>query len=148
VVLKPGRAASDAPGVTPLPLPADDRGDIVLGWLTKIVLTLALLGVVLFDGVALGAGRVQAQDRATIAARAAATSFAQDRDVQRAYDAALGTLEGSVVDTIDPTTFTVGREGDVTLVLVHRSTTLVVEKVGPLRDWATSSATGTARAVT
>ena len=125
-----------------------DRGDIVLGWLTKLVVVLAVLGVVGFDVVALGVGRLQAEDRAQAAARAAVSSFSSSKDVQTAYEAALGQLAedgGALEDTIDPSSFTVAPDGAVTLTLRHTAPTLLVEKVSPARRYATSSVTTTAR---
>lgn len=125
-----------------------DRGDIVLGWLTKLVVVLALFGVLAFDLVALGVGRLKAEDRAAAAARAAVSSWSSSKDVQAAYEAALAQVAedgGALEDTIDPSTFTVAPDGTVTLTLEHTATTLVVEKVSPARRWATSSVTTTAR---
>jgi cytoskeletal protein RodZ len=125
-------------------LPTGDRGDIVLGWLTRLVVVLAVVGVLGFDAVALGVGRLKAEDRAQAAARAAAQSWRQDEDVQVAYEAALATTE-RLEDAIPPASFTVGPDGAVTLTVEHTATTLLLEKVGPLRDWATSAATATGR---
>ena len=125
----------------------DDRGDIVLGWLTRLTVVLAILGVIGFDLVSVGAGHLAAEDQAQDAARAAVTSFRADQDVQRAYEAALAdTLEdGKVGDSIDPATFSVAEDGSVTLTLQHVSPTLLVEKIAPLRRFATATATVTGR---
>ena len=124
-----------------------DRGDIVLGWLTKLVVVMALLGVVGFDLVSMGAGRLQAEDEAQAAARAAVTSFKADKDLQAAYEAALAHLskQGAVGSTISPESFSVAPDGAVTLTLEHTAPTLVVEKVPQVRSWATASATVTGR---
>lgn len=124
-----------------------DRGDIVLGWLTRITVVLALLGVVGFDLVSMGAGRLQAEDDAQSAARAAVTSYKADQDLQRAYEAALAHVAktGAAGSTIAPEGFSVAPDGAVTLTLQHTSPTLVVEKVAPIRSWATASATVTGR---
>jgi hypothetical protein len=120
-----------------------DRGDIVLGWLTKLTVVLALLGLVAFDGISLALGRFRAEDRAAAAAREAVDAWRSTKDVQRAYEAALA--ETGPEDTVAPTSFSVDPAGAVTLTLQHRVATLVVEKVGPLRDLATSTVTTTAR---
>ena len=122
---------------------AEDRGDIVLGWLTKLTVVLALVGLVSFDAISLGVGRLRAEDSAAAAARAAVGAWRDTRDVQRAYEAALAQTRPE--ESIAPTSFSVAPDGAVTLTLQHTVTTLVVEKVGPLRSWATSSATTTAR---
>jgi len=122
----------------------DDRGDIVLGWLTRLTVTLALLGLLAFDAISLGVGKMQAEDRAITAARAAVTAYQDGKDVQRAYDAAVATLEDPAVDSIDPAGFTVTSDGVVTLTVRHTASTMLVEKVGPVRHWATSTGTTSA----
>lgn len=120
-----------------------ERGDIVLGWLTKLVLIISVLGVIGFDVISLGQARLKAADRATTAAQAAASSYASTKDVQRAYDAAFATLTDG--DTIETQTFTVRPTGVVELRLHHTGTTLLVEKIGPLKKYAEAVATGTGR---
>jgi len=117
-----------------------ERGDIVLGWLTKLVLIISALGVIGFDLISLGQARFQAADRAQTAATAAASSYASAKDVQKAYDAAFATLTGT--DTIETKTFTVRPDGTVELRLHHTGTTLLVEKIGPLKKYAEAVATG------
>ena len=121
-----------------------DRGDIVLGWLTRLVVVLGIAGLIGFDLVSLGVGRLQAEDRAATAARAGVSAFRDTQDVQKAYEAALATLDDTVADHLPPEDFSVAEDGSVTLTVVHTSATLIAEKVGPLRDLATSSATTTA----
>jgi len=122
-----------------------DRGGIVLGWLTKLVVIMAVVGVLGFDLIAIGQAHLQASDRATTAARAAAESYQSTRNTQQAFDAAYATLVGG--DTIEPSTFTVDAGGAVSLRLSHSVTTLLVEKIGPLRNQATATATGQAKPV-
>ena len=119
-----------------------DRGDIVLGWLTKLVVILGALGLVGFDLIAVGQGHLQATDRADTAARAAAENYQTSRNTQQAFDAAYATLVDG--DTIEPSTFAVTPAGAVALRLHHEVTTLLVEKIGPLRDRASIVAAGTA----
>lgn len=137
MVLKEGSRCAD-------PLRMNDRGDIVLGWLTKLVAVLAVLGVIGFDAISLGATRFQAEDHAQLAARAAAESYRTGKDLQTAYDTAVAAvLEHG--DTIDPQTFTVAPDGSVTLTLLRIAPTLVLEKIGPAKDWARMSSTVSAR---
>ena len=124
-----------------------DRGDIVLGWLTKLVATLAVLGVLGFDAVSLGAARFQAEDHAQAAVRAANDAFRGSQDLQAAYDAALAEV-AEHGDTIDPQTFTVAPDGTITLTLQRTAPTMLVEKVGPARDWAEVDVTVSARPAT
>jgi len=112
-----------------------DRGDVVLGWLTKLVLVLSVIGLVGFDLVSLGASQLRAEDHAQAAARAAADSYTGPQDLQAAYDAALAEVlpDGA---SIDAQTFAVTADGTVTLTLHSTAPTLLVHKVSALRDYA------------
>ena len=121
-----------------------DRGDIVLGWLTKLVATLAVLGLIGFDAISLGSTRFQAEDHAQSAVRAASETYKSSKDLQAAYDAAVAEVVEHG-DTVDPTSFAVTPDGTVTLTLRALAPTMLVEKVAPLRDWAQVETTVTGR---
>ena len=120
-----------------------DRGDIVLGWLTKLAAVLGALGLVGFDGIAVAQAHFQASDRATTAAAAAADEYRSTHDVQRAFDAAYATIGTN--DTIETKTFQVASDGTVTLRLHHVATTLLLHRIGPIKDWADAVETGHGR---
>ena len=120
-----------------------DRGDIVLGWLTKLVVIIGLLGLVGFDGVSLAQARFQAADRATTAADAAADSFATTKTLQTAFNAAYATTRDG--DVIETKTFTVEPDGTVRLRLHHTATTLLLHRVKALQHYADAVGSGTAR---
>ena len=122
----------------------DDRGDIVLGWLTKLVVALAVLGVIGFDLISLGSARFQAEEHAQAAAREAGARYSSTKDVQAAYDAAVGEV-AQHGDTIDPQTFTVAPDGTVTLTLRRSAPTMLIEKVKQARGWAEVEITVTGR---
>lgn len=121
-----------------------DRGDIVLGWLTKLVVTLAVLGVIGFDAISLVSTRFQTEDHAQSAARAASETYKSGKDLQAAYDAAVAEVVEHG-DTVDATTFAIAPDGAVTLTLQALAPTMLLEKVGPLRDWAQVETTVTGR---
>lgn len=124
-------------------LDRSDRGDIVLGWLTRLVVLLGLLGLLGFDGISLAQARFQAADRATTAAAAAADDYKVNHDLQKAYNAALATV--GTGDTIETSTFAVTPDGTVTLRLHHEATTLLVGRIGPLARYAQATAAGRGR---
>lgn len=140
-----GPGGADPPLVTA----TSDRGDVVLGWLTRLTATLGVVGLLGFDGLSLVVARVQADDHATTAATAAVSDWSSHKDVQSAYDAALQALEadGDTGDTIDPASFRATPDGVVTLTLHHHAGTLLVQHLGPLRSWTTASATASAGSV-
>ncbi len=120
-----------------------DRGDIVLGWLSKVVVVLGLLGLVGFDGISLMQSRFQAADRATTAAAAAADDYKTSHDVQHAYNAAFATLSGT--DTIETSNFQVAQDGAVRLRLHHVANTLILRRIGPLKHFEDAVETGEGR---
>ena len=124
-----------------------DRGDVVLGWLTKLAACTAVVGLIGFDAVSLSATQFQAEGRAQTAVRAAVESYRTDKDVQRSYDAALRTVVADG-DSIDTEGYTIGADGSVTLRLRSQAPTLLVEKVPPLRRWTEVTRTVTARPTT
>jgi hypothetical protein len=119
----------------------DDRqdDDVVLGWLTKLVLVLSVLGVLGLDGFAWASARVGAQDSAERAGRAAASAWEETPHLQSAYDAAL--TEVGSDETVDPSSFTAGPDGTVTLTLRREATTLVLHRIAPLRHLTVLTAT-------
>lgn len=122
-----------------------DRGDIVLGWLTKLVVVLSALGLIGFDVIAVVQTHFQAEDRAGTAARAAAEAYQANPSTQRAYDAAYATLD--VGESIETTTFRVTPDGAVSLRLRREATTLLLHRIGPLADRAVAVGTGQAKPV-
>jgi cytoskeletal protein RodZ len=123
-----------------------DRGDIVLGWLTKLIVVFGVLGLIGFDGISLVQAHFQAADRATTAASAAADEYKNSHDVQKAYNAAFATVAGD--DTIETKTFQVSQDGTVKLRLHHTATTLVLRHIRPLKHWANAVENGEGRPAT
>ena len=117
---------------------------MVLGWLTRLALVLAVVGVLALDALSWTSARVGAQDSAEGAARTAATTFQQTRQVQRAYDAALAQVAASG-DTIDASSFRAAPDGVVTLTLRREASTIVLHRIAPLRHWTQLSATVASR---
>ncbi len=120
----------------------EDRGSVMLAWLTKIVLILGVLGMLAFDGISLVRTEFVVADHANTAAAAAADAYAQTHDVQKAYDAALA-LAIPQSETIDPKTFTVRpTDGHVLLTLRREAQTLWLYRIGPLKKYLIQSALG------
>ena len=119
-----------------------DRGDIVLGWLTKLAVVLAVLGVLGFDAISLASTRFSAEDHAQTAARAAGAVYRTPADLQPAYDAAAAAVV-EYGDVVDPASFAIAPDGAVTLTLQRTAPTMVLEKIGPLRGWADVTTTVT-----
>ena len=111
-----------------------DNGSIVLGWLTKLIVAIAFVGVALFDSISIGAAHLGATDDANNAASAASADFKTSHSVNSAYEAALGSLPSSS-ETIPAKTFEVQPDGTVTLVLDRTTRTLVAYRIGFLKKY-------------
>jgi hypothetical protein len=118
-----------------------DEGAIVLGWLTKVVLVLAVLGFLSYDGIAIVSANISAADRANTLASEAADDMHAMRDVNKAY-AVISAEAAEKGDTIEPQDFRVASDGHVTLVLRREATSLWMSHIGPLRKLLHVHATG------
>jgi type II secretory pathway pseudopilin PulG len=112
-----------------------DSGSIVLGWLTKLIVAIAIVGVALFDTISVAAARLGATDDASTAAEAAVAAYHSSHNVQEAYQAAVETLP-SDTESLPPRQFVVQPDGSVNLVLRRTTTTLVAHRIGPLKKYA------------
>ncbi len=111
-----------------------DEGSIVLGWLTKLVISLAVLGLVVFDGIALVSTTLNAADHATQAASLAAENYAASKSAQAAYDAAEAEVAKNG-EKNDPKRYQVLSNGHVTLTVHKTATTLWMHRIGFLRKY-------------
>jgi hypothetical protein len=70
------------------PLRDDDSGSIVFGWLTRLTLTLTLLGVVGFEVLSIAVAHVAIEDVGRTAADRALSTYQESGSVEQAYLAA------------------------------------------------------------
>lgn len=120
-----------------------DRGSIVLGWLTKLAVAIAIVGIALFDSISIFAAHLGASDDANTAAEAASQEYRTTHNVNDAYQAAVESLP-SDSESIPPRTFVIEPDGTVNLLLRRTTTTLVVHSIGPLKKYALVVVHGTA----
>jgi hypothetical protein len=120
-----------------------DRGSIVIGWLTKLAVVLSLVGIALFDAVAVGVNHVSASDDANSAAEAAGASWRASHDIQAAYAAAVQSVT-SDSERVLAHGFAIDPDGTVHLLLRRETHTLVLHHVGPLKKYEFVVTAGTA----
>jgi hypothetical protein len=114
-----------------------DRGDIVVGWLVRVMVSVAVVGVLLFDVISVGAAKMSVTDQASTAARAASDNWLNHHDQQAAFDAAWqAATQANPANTVDTHGFRVEQNGTVHLTVDRTAPTLVLHLVGPLRHWA------------
>jgi hypothetical protein len=119
-----------------------DRGSIVVGWLTKLIVALSVVGVILFDVVSVTVSHVSAVDDASEAATAAGFEWRATHDVQKAYDAALESLS-SDAETIPVKSFTIDTVTGIVRLDVKRETqTMIARHIGPLKHFGVQTAHG------
>jgi hypothetical protein len=128
---------------------ARDRGDIVVGWLVRVVASVAVVGVLLFDVVSVAAAKMSVTDQASTAARAASDDWLVHHDQQSAFDAAwTSATEANPTNSVDTQTFRVAPNGTVRLTVHRIAPTLVLRLVGPLEHWADVAGEGVGRSST
>lgn len=116
---------------------------MVVGWLAKIVVVLAIISVIGYDTVTAIQDQVTARDQAGTAADAGRDSYQASHNVQTAYQAALTAAKAAnPADTITPANFVVAHDGTVTLTLTRPIHTLVAHYL-PFPSVKTATATGT-----
>jgi hypothetical protein len=116
---------------------AGDRGDIVLGWLTRLVVILGLSGIVLFDAISIGVTSVNVADQGSYAAREASETWQTTKDLQQTFlRASAVASEGDPANVVDPASFRVDKDNTVHLRISRTATTLVLYRIGPLEDLA------------
>jgi hypothetical protein len=114
-----------------------DRGDIVLGWLTKLVVVFGIAGLALFDAISLGTTYVNVADQGSYAAREASEMWASTKDLQKAYDAAVAAAtEQNAGNTVDAASFRIDPDGTVHLKVSREATTLVIYRIHAIAKWA------------
>jgi len=123
-----------------------DSGDIILGWLTRIVVSIALVGIVAFDGLSIGVAHISAADDANTAARSASQAWLGQHDLNAAVQAAQATA-AEHDETVVANSVHVQTDGTVELKIERDATTLVVKHIHALHSWLTIVASGSGRYV-
>jgi hypothetical protein len=109
-----------------------DSGAIVLGWLTRLVVVFAVLGVLAYDGVSVVVAHVHVADKATQIASSAADTYKTGKSVQQAYEQAEADAQADG-DSIKPQDFVVLPTGTVQITLHRVAVTLWMQRIGPLK---------------
>lgn len=121
----------------PLSRVRGDRGDIILGWLTKIVAILALAGLVLFDAISVGSTAMNLSDQGAYAARQASEVWQQTDSVQKAYEAAwAAATEQNSQNVVDPATFRIDDDDRVHLTVSRTASSILLYRWGRTAEWA------------
>ena len=120
---------------------SEQSGQIVTGWLIKLVIGLALVGLIGFEVVGVVLARGSASE---VARRAAEESGFRWRDTQNVREAEQtardwATKEGAefVSITVDP------RANELTVKVRKRAKTFWIQNIGPLKKFTVANGTAT-----
>jgi hypothetical protein len=105
---------------------ATDSGAIVLGWMTKIVVVAAIVGVIGFDTISVGLAHLSTADDASNAVQAASQIYETTHNLQLAYNAAAKTLKPS--ESLEVKGFAIQPDGTTSLTITNTVRTLLLER--------------------
>jgi len=125
-----------------------DSGDVVVGWLTKIVAVSALVGLVGFDAVSVAVSRVSVVDDANSAVQAASLMWqSSHHNIVDAYQAAQKSLPDSEGEEVDVKGFSIEPDGTVQLTVHKTARTLLLQHVHQLAHLAVVQATESGKSI-
>lgn len=111
-----------------------------MGWFTRVLVVLAVLAVLGFDGVSILSAHLSAQDDANNAASDAAAAWSDSHDPGKALAAAEGALSHG--ETIVPGSLQISSSGATTLKVARGTRTLVAHDIGFLKGETSFVVTG------
>ena len=116
-----------------------ERGGIVTGWLFKLILSLAVFGVVAFEVGAIVVAKATIESTAGDALREAVEAYRPSSDLDLAEKAALAEVQrkGAVLEAFryDPGTT------EIIITVSKEANTLFLHRIGFAEDWAIARAT-------
>lgn len=119
----------------------DDRGDIILGWFTRVATFLLLLGILAFEIISLATAHVSGTDVADKVALAARDAYATKKNPDAAYAAAeVAAVENQA--QVDPESFFIADNGSVDLKINKTATTLFLYRTDATAKWAVVTSSG------
>ena len=121
-----------------------DSGYFSVGWLTKIVVAFAIIGVIAVDGISLATGHLRIDDAASQAATAASNAYGPKANVEAAQAAA---EQAARADDTTLTSLTFA-DGNVTATVHGTISTVVVGHLPGTKGLVSPSAVVTLKIVT
>ena len=115
----------------------------MLGWLTRIVISLSVIGVLTFDALSIGLASLTVSDAANGAAIAARDVYDNSPGNRVAAFAAADRFADQHGVVLDPSHFVISKDGRITVTVTKVAQTMVFEHIPPLTEWTLRSATAT-----
>jgi hypothetical protein len=110
--------------------------------MVKIAVTIALFGVLLFDGVSIAMAHTRVGDAAGTAATAAVQTYQATRNVAKATAAAQSAAEGAD-SVVVPGGVVIRKDGTVTVTVEVIANTSVLGRLPGTKTWPTATGTAT-----
>ena len=125
-----------------------DRGDIILGWLTKLVVVLGVAGLFLFDAISLGTTAMNLSDQGSYAARQASEVWQTTNSMQKAYEAAAATAtEQNAENVVVAKTFRIDEDNTVRFTIKRTADSILLFRWDKSAEWAKVSREAAGRSV-
>lgn len=115
---------------------ASESGGIVISWLVKVAVILALVVVVFYDAVAITYNNVATSEDARTVARAASNARLLSRSTKQEAIAAAEERAQAAGVTLDPKDVVFGTDGSIEVTVYRTVDTLVAHLIGPLEEWS------------
>ncbi len=134
--------------VPPVATSGRDRGDIVLGWLTRLTVVFAVVGLALFEAISIGTTTANVADQGSYAAQEASATWDQTRNAQSAYEAAVtAAVDQNAENVVSTKDFLIDPDGTVHLVISRDAKTLLLFRWHRTAGWAHVSRAAEGRSV-
>jgi hypothetical protein len=115
------------------PHPAD-AGDMVVGWLTRIAATLAVVGLIAFEALSILVAHVQLSDTAASAGTTGMSAYVSTHNLNTAYNQAELVAEDAGA-RINQHSFRVNADGSLEFTIRKTANTLVLQHIGATQGW-------------
>jgi hypothetical protein len=102
-----------------------DAGDVIVGWLWKVVLFVGVIGVIGFEALSIGMTHIQLNQAGDDAGTAALQAYTSTHDPRAAYAAAEASAEHSGAQ-INSKSFRVNVDGSIQFTIHKTANTLVL----------------------
>ena len=124
-----------------------DQGGVIVSWLLKVAIVLAVGAVVIFDAISLGYSHTAVLDDARAVARSASHSvLAQENDTQIVRTAQQTADERGVELVVE--NMTLDENGAVTVTVRRTAPTLLMHRIPPLREFLVTTASSSSSPLT
>ncbi len=123
-----------------------DRGDILASWFIKIAVTTTLVAFIGFDATSVFTTKFAISDTGAQAARDASENFRSTASRDQALKAAIQTAtQDNSKNIIDPKSFSISKEGTVSLKISREAKSVLIHRISPIRKWSTVTVTTSGR---